>query len=134
MPKTLKLDTLKGFKPKGVNLDKTIIDSALKEFSEFDETIGIKEVLAGSSVSTLNEDTFSVKEKYRKEIQILKAENEKLKFQVSGSGEFPQVKSRKLRNNLSKFMKAIKSEAILQGTKWPTNTKILRFGCNFVSK
>lgn len=113
MSKTLKLDTLKGFKPKGVNVDKAIIESALKEFSEVEETITKKEEPSSPSISILMED------RYREEIEKLKTENERLKLQVTDVDNFPQIKSRKLRNNLSRFIEAIKIESSLQGTKWP---------------
>jgi hypothetical protein len=104
MSKTLKLDTLKGFKPSGVNVDKSIIDSALKEFSEAKSIHAKTESPdAGDSASSQKSHLQTVKDNYEKRIALLE---KKVKIAES------QDKS--LSRNEEKLLIAIRSEKINQ--------------------
>ena len=99
MSKTLKLDTLKGFKPSGINVDKSVIDSALKEFNQNDKPIVEK---------VENKDLDAIKSDYEKKIALLEKRV-----------EIAESKDRPLSKNEEKLLTAIKSEKINQGIKEP---------------
>jgi len=101
MSKTLKLDTLKGFKPSGVNIDKSIIDNALKEFSDTRAEFT-------DSASNDDENLQIVKNGYEEEIALLKKRV-----------EIAESQDRPLSKNEEKLINAIKSERINQNLDEP---------------
>jgi hypothetical protein len=121
MSKTLKLDTLKDFKPKGVNVDRTVIDSALKDFnddrsiaegitspvenkpSNLDPKLQVKEVTS-ASMSSLEE----IKVDYERKISLLEK-----KVRIAESQDKP------LSKNEEKLLSAIRSERINQSVGEP---------------
>ena len=109
MPKALKLDTLKGFKPKGVNVDKSIIDNALKEFSN-DDKAKIEEVESRNIKST--SDTKS-------NLQVIKDEYEQKIALLEKKVKIAESQDRGLSRNEEKLLNAIRSEAINQFIKEP---------------
>jgi hypothetical protein len=113
MSKTLKLDTLKEFKPKGVNVDQSIIDNALKEFV-VDENVAVVKALNNKALKTktpivsTDNDLDFIKSKYEQKIALLEK-----KVEVAESQNKPLTK------NEEKLLSAIRSEQVKQGSDWP---------------
>lgn len=121
MSKTLKLDTLKDFKPKGVNVDRTVIDSALKEFnsdSNITETVisfvenkssNLDPKLELDEIVSLSKNTLEeIKIDYERKISLLEK-----KVKIAESQDKP------LSKNEEKLLSAIRSERINQSVDEP---------------
>lgn len=59
-------------------------------------------------------------EDYQSQIKKLKAENERLKKGTTKEDLFPELQTKKLKNNFKKFLEAIAAESDIQRTDWPT--------------
>jgi predicted RNase H-like nuclease (RuvC/YqgF family) len=127
MSKTLNIAALKSFKPTGINVDQSLITSALQEIALEEDSLNQEddpssgkdivptEELANHSTAEFN----SLKSQYEEEIKRLQRENKQLKKGAQKTDDFVQIKSRRLKENLRKFVKAIETEARIQKTDWP---------------
>ncbi len=113
MSKTLKLDTLKGFRPKGVNVDRAIIDSALEEFN-----INEKAVAPSNSKEIESKNT-SVNVGDGNSLLVIKDEYEKKIALLKKKVEIAESQNKSLSKNEEKLLSAIRSERINQSLEEP---------------
>jgi hypothetical protein len=105
--------------------DSNIVDKGFyldeKETEGFKETIELplKEVIVLKEEAPLSQaDIQAVQLEYEKKIKELKDENNKLRS-VSNTDPFEELVSRKLKNNMHRFIQAVFLESKIQETEWP---------------
>jgi hypothetical protein len=112
MSKTLKLDTLKNFKPSGVNVDRSVIDNALKEYGDSQEITSKEEDAHKEDLNANDVDK-------KNQLQVIRDEYEGKIALLEKKVEIAESQDKPLSKNEEKLLNAIRSEKINQAVLEP---------------